>query len=100
MSEFCSTKEITHFFAADETDNDSAYDAIIGQDLICESQTDILFSKGQLVWDNMPMPMKAVHAVQESIKKSLLGHADCNMCLEEECRTHAAQNDAMQETTS
>ena len=100
MPEFCPTKEITHFFAVDETDNDSTYDAIIGRDLICNLQIDILFSKGRLAWDNMFMPMKTAPAVQELIKKNLSGHADYDMYLEEVYRMHVAQDDVIQEATS
>ena len=100
MPEFCPTKEITHFFAVDETDNDSTYDAIIGRDLICNLQIDILFSKGRLVWDNISIPMKTAPAVQELIKKNLSGHADYDMYLKEVYRMHVAQDDVIQEATS
>ena len=34
LPDFSSTKEITHSFVVDETENDTSYDIIIGRDLM------------------------------------------------------------------
>ena len=70
LPDFSPTKEITHCFAADETENDTFYDAIIGRDLTRQLDVDIMYSKGSLVWDNISIPMKTAPKVHEAFKKA------------------------------
>ena len=76
LPEFCPSKEITHTFAVDETENDSKYDAIIGRDLISLLKMDILYSKGCLVWDDISIPMRSAPTVLNSIKRIMSAETD------------------------
>ena len=64
LPEFCPSKEITHSFAVDETENEHTYDVILGRDLLTQLGMDILCSKGRIVWDDISIPMKKPAEIQ------------------------------------
>jgi hypothetical protein len=53
-----------------ESENLSRYDMIIGRDLMTELGIDIKFSTGEVVWDNVSMPLRGISCLNdENINK-------------------------------
>lgn len=58
LPEFHKNREIRWNCYVDESDNLSRYDMIIGRDLMTDLGIDIMFSTGEVVWDNASIPLR------------------------------------------
>ena len=63
---FNTKKEITWNCYVDESDNaNNNYDMIIGRDILHELGIDLLFSKAEMTWENITIPMQPMTKLTE-----------------------------------